>query len=166
MSVLTRNRPIPKQSRGACSAKPVIPKSSSDCENCSVTEARLERAARSPRIYHDTYLKWWNRFTDLETYPSQEMKVRVEVLEREILALTRLRERPSSGMSGREWTEIADRHDRLKAQAQAIYESLERREWNARRSLPRRAGSTSRPTSTPLTTTVGLEPGTDPFSQE
>lgn len=128
----------------------------------SVAQARLDRAADPPGTYARTYVRWWNRLArEAETYPSAVLKEHLEEIQPELRTLAQLRLTPSTSLTGPEWVAIAERHDRLKARERAIEETLERREWAARRRQPRPAG---KPFVTPPLPPVELE--NDPFAAE
>lgn len=149
MSILTRTG---KAARDAQLALPSAPREGGWS---SLEQTRLDRLTSPTRLYYDTWCRWVKRLRDSETYPTVELMARQEQLSRELLTLGRLRVQPGTGMSGADWTLIADQHDKLQAQQQAILETLEARA---------RGGLISPLTSTPPTTT--LDPAPDPFELE
>jgi hypothetical protein len=131
----------------------------------SVSQARLDRIANPTGTYLRAYVRWLNRLTDVETWPSQMLKERQIEMQPELAELEKLCRTPSESLTGPEWWKLAERLDKLRAQERALEEVLERRMWAEKN---RRAGDTLKPMLSRATRTQAqeLEISDDPFRDE
>lgn len=133
----------------------------------SLTQTRLNTIANYPKpdpIFYTTYVKWYNRLSDSETYTPEVLQERLAEIAQERPPLTKLVLYPPATLPGPEWKTAWTRLQRLEAQARAIEETMVRRAPRRRTqgtSTSRPAGATCAPSSTLPISTEGK--GQDPF---